>query len=329
MKLKCLLGLHDWQGCKCRTCGNTRHVWNGCKCATCGAIRDSDHDWQADCERCSQCSQTRANAHSWRRRCKCVTCGKTGLDGHQWDKDTLYRKCRECGTIREQWRKSISRGALIIDLCEEGDLDSVATHLAQGADVNASRTCDGETALMRLCDSEKRSDREKIADLLIGAGANVKAQNFEGHTALHWAAFHGETELVSRLISAGADVNAQTRDGRTAAAVAQQWCSHNKDEVLALLFQRGASRVQVKRFEVFGIGSDSSVASQVSSSWLAANGVFDATRAEAVFKQDDGTIQSGIRGRLDYLQAHYTGNQTCVWREIALGGQTYWLLIVS
>ena len=75
MKLKCLLGLH---------------AWCGCKCSVCGAIRDKDHRWQG-C-RCQVCNGTRSTGHDFRNGCTCVVCGVTN---HVWDKPT--GKCSRCG----------------------------------------------------------------------------------------------------------------------------------------------------------------------------------------------------------------------------------------
>lgn len=38
MSVLCRLGLHNWQGCKCLSCGQTR---------------DSGHDWSHDCGVCA------------------------------------------------------------------------------------------------------------------------------------------------------------------------------------------------------------------------------------------------------------------------------------
>ena len=53
------------------------------------------------------------------------------------------------------------------------------------------------------------------ATALIKEGADVRARKADGTTALHWAAHHGELELVKRLIKAGADVNARNDYGST------------------------------------------------------------------------------------------------------------------
>src|ERR1700682_5307437 len=62
MHLKCLLG-HEWHGCICSKCKNTRDV---------------EHDWGKDCEKCTRCGAIRSGAHDWGEDCqKCVRCGKT------------------------------------------------------------------------------------------------------------------------------------------------------------------------------------------------------------------------------------------------------------
>jgi hypothetical protein len=84
MKLKCMIGLHSW---------------HGCKCTDCSARRDREHDWKEDCERCALCSETRGGAHDWSRNCeKCGTCGKTRRDAHAWEGCT----CSRCGRTRDQ-----------------------------------------------------------------------------------------------------------------------------------------------------------------------------------------------------------------------------------
>ena len=62
MNLKCNLGFHTWDGCKCTQCGKTR---------------DEQHDWLNDCEKCSRCGKTRENQHGWSKDGeKCSRCEK-------------------------------------------------------------------------------------------------------------------------------------------------------------------------------------------------------------------------------------------------------------
>ncbi|MBA3036549.1 MAG: ankyrin repeat domain-containing protein [Desulfobacterium sp.] len=132
MPISCVVGLHNWDGCKCRKCGKVRdeghdwskdcekcarcgvtrqnsHNWKGCKCELCGKTRDQDHDWVKDCERCWKCGATRKDAHDWKADCEhCSRCSVTRSNTHQWD----GCKCIKCGSFRDQdhdWSKDCER----------------------------------------------------------------------------------------------------------------------------------------------------------------------------------------------------------------------------
>jgi hypothetical protein len=97
MHLKCLVGMHEWAGCKCPKCGKTRdegHKWAGCKCPKCGKTRDEGHDWSVDCEKCSRCTKTRNVGHQL-KNCRCEICR---FVRHQWS----LCKCEICGEIRNK-----------------------------------------------------------------------------------------------------------------------------------------------------------------------------------------------------------------------------------
>lgn len=64
----------------------------------------------------------------------------------------------------------------------------------------------------RVVDAAQRGDRDAVKALLKDA-ADVNAAQGDGMTALHWAAMHGDAELVQMLIVAGANVKAVTRLG--------------------------------------------------------------------------------------------------------------------
>jgi len=106
MAFKCKIGLHSWNGCKCKDCGKTRdeqHDWNkDCeKCSICGKTRDEQHDWNG-CK-CSKCGKTRDEEHKWWNGCKCPKCGKTRDEQHKWH----GCKCSKCGKTRDEqheWR---------------------------------------------------------------------------------------------------------------------------------------------------------------------------------------------------------------------------------
>ena len=63
-----------------------------------------------------------------------------------------------------------------------------------------------------LADAAMRQDVDAVRGL-IARGADPDAAHGDGMTALHWAAEHGDLEIVELLVDAGADVEARTRLG--------------------------------------------------------------------------------------------------------------------
>src|SRR5207245_1415511 len=55
----------------------------------------------------------------------------------------------------------------------------------------------------------------EMADMLIAAGANVKAANREGATALYLASIEGSAPMIEKLLKAGADPNERGPQGET------------------------------------------------------------------------------------------------------------------
>lgn len=85
MNLLCMLGKHDWQGCKCEKCGTVRdsdHEFYedrsygrccSCTCRICGKKIDKDHYW-IGCK-CNDCGKTRDEEHTFENGI-CSVCGK-------------------------------------------------------------------------------------------------------------------------------------------------------------------------------------------------------------------------------------------------------------
>jgi ankyrin len=94
-------------------------------------------------------------------------------------------------------------GSEVADAAAKGDRNTVRALLQRKADVNA-RQVDGTTALHWAV----RTDDLEMADLLIGAGANVSAANREGVTPLELAAINGSAPMIQKLVKGGADPNA-------------------------------------------------------------------------------------------------------------------------
>jgi uncharacterized protein len=123
---------------------------------------------------------------------------------------------------------SIADAASLVDAASAGDERAVLAELEAGADVNAPAP-DGTTALMWAV----YHDNLELVDRLIAAGADVDAVNEFGSTPLAEAATVGNAAVIRRLLEAGADVEARNPDGQTALMVVAR--SSNVDAAEALL----------------------------------------------------------------------------------------------
>ncbi len=92
-------------------------------------------------------------------------------------------------------------------------------------------------AVPQLLDAVRRND-PAAAEKLLKRKADVRAATSDGTTALHWAAHHGQLDLVKRLIKAGADVNARNDYGSTPM---QEAAIRGDAEILGALLKAGAS----------------------------------------------------------------------------------------
>ena len=91
-----------------------------------------------------------------------------------------------------------------------GDSIAVRALIDKHADVNVPQP-DGATALHWAV---FRSDKEMV-ELLLKAGANAKAANRDGSTPLWIASVNGNAAIVADLLKAGADANEALPFGRT------------------------------------------------------------------------------------------------------------------
>ncbi|HUQ53174.1 MAG TPA: ankyrin repeat domain-containing protein, partial [Gammaproteobacteria bacterium] len=65
-----------------------------------------------------------------------------------------------------------------------------------------------------VADAAMRRDGAEVRRL-VQSGADVKAAQADGATALHWAAYYGDASLAALLLEKGADVAAVNRNGST------------------------------------------------------------------------------------------------------------------
>lgn len=101
--------------------------------------------------------------------------------------------------------------ASIADAAMRGDRADVLAMIKQGADVNAPQG-DGVTALHWAA---RHGDAEMIA-ALVAAGANARtATSFGAFTPLHLAAERGSAPIVKALLAAGSPVDARSSTGAT------------------------------------------------------------------------------------------------------------------
>jgi len=107
--------------------------------------------------------------------------------------------------------RAAASDAPLADAAEKMDRARIRTLLQQLADVNTPQI-DGMTALHWAT----YQDEAETAQLLVRAGANVKAANRYGVTPLSLACTNGNGAMVELLLKAGADPNAALPGGETA-----------------------------------------------------------------------------------------------------------------
>lgn len=105
---------------------------------------------------------------------------------------------------------SFAAGPEVADALMRGDRATALKLIEQHADVNAPQA-DGATALHWAV---FESDKEMVS-LLLRAGANPKAANREGSTPLWLASINGDAATLEALLNAGADANEHLPLGRT------------------------------------------------------------------------------------------------------------------
>jgi ankyrin repeat protein len=105
--------------------------------------------------------------------------------------------------------------------------------LDAGADVKAANSY-GLTAVMKT--ANHIPEPSSVLELLVGHGADVNARTQTGRTALAFAAERGNVEAIQVLLAAHADVNARDDRGQSALDIAAN------TQVADLLTAAGAKR---------------------------------------------------------------------------------------
>lgn len=138
-------------------------------------------------------------------------------------------------------RVLMERGQALSELGDDLGLNGAAFHghwrlcqflLEQGAQVDHADADTGETALHSALCHEDRTGRDRVLQVLLEAGADVRAATrpgqatgafmrdarTKGETALHRAALVGTPQTLQLLLDAGAHVEARDAHGDTALA---------------------------------------------------------------------------------------------------------------
>jgi ankyrin repeat protein len=87
-----------------------------------------------------------------------------------------------------------------------------------------------------VADAAMRHDTVEVRRL-VQSGADVNATQLDGATALHWAAYHGDSELAQFLLKSDANVSAANREGSTPMWLAT---SQGDAKMVATLLDGGA-----------------------------------------------------------------------------------------
>ena len=128
---------------------------------------------------------------------------------------------------------SFDEGATLHIASEVGDVETVRSLLAGGADVN-KRDATHWTPVFYA----SRNGWVEIAELLFKYGADVNSQDGTGWAPLHAASRHGHLGVVLLLLDHGADVDAKMQGHSTALHVASEY---GHLEIVEVLLEQGAS----------------------------------------------------------------------------------------
>jgi ankyrin repeat protein len=129
----------------------------------------------------------------------------------------------------------------LVDLVRAGNREAVlAAITSPDIDVNAADP-DGSTALLW---ATYKVDHELVRALL-KRGANAKVSNHYGSSPLTEAVKLGDVELVRMLLDAGADPNSSNQDNQAALMLAS---SIGSPQIVAMLIKRGAKVNAVESF---------------------------------------------------------------------------------
>ncbi len=126
-----------------------------------------------------------------------------------------------------------TRNENLITAAKEGNNEKVIELLKSGADPKAKDN-NGDTALHWAAECGHAA----VVKSLLEAGADLEASSHYGDTALNIAAYRGHAAVVTALLEAGADLEAIDKYGNTALALA---AGRGHAAVVTVLLEKGAN----------------------------------------------------------------------------------------
>lgn len=98
-----------------------------------------------------------------------------------------------------------------LSFAENGEVDNVREMLANNSKLIDAQDEDGYTALHRAA----YNNHLQVAELLLSNGANPFARTVDGWHPLHSASKWGHVEMAALLVDSGSEINAKSNGGNT------------------------------------------------------------------------------------------------------------------
>jgi uncharacterized protein len=130
-------------------------------------------------------------------------------------------RARRSAVAQGEFYQSDSEDLNLHTYAGAGFAGDVAAELAKGVYVDAVGDR-GKTPLMYASCGGREEMCLEVVDVLLAAGANLRARDSRGDTAVHTAAVYNHVRTLRVLLGSGAEVNARNHDGKTPLAVARE-----------------------------------------------------------------------------------------------------------
>jgi len=138
----------------------------------------------------------------------------------------------------------------------------------------------------------------------------ILRQQYEGFSALNFAAVSGDVDAVRELLRKGVDMNSVNYDGRSAFAMA---CFHGSFKVVELLLEEGVNKDTLSRWNISpfeeAVNNRQGPVAELLTQWKANVGYFDDRGSdllcEAALRGDTDEVQRLIESKVDVDEGDY------------------------